>query len=456
VKISIRNKLLVLLLSFISGLWGIVTWRVYLDTQHEIEELFDANLAQSAKVLFGLVNHEMEETDELDEDEEDGIELDEHLLGHKYEHKLAFIIRTADGQVLIRSLSAPPFPQPTMPLKRFEDYQIHGKQWRVFTLLTERLIVQTGERYDIRNELIKKIVSSTLLAPIIALPFLALLIWLIIGYSFQPLQYVANEIATRRAEQLQPIDVSKIPMEIRVLVEALNSLLKRLAYAFDNERRFTADAAHELRTPLAGLKTQAQVAQRAADSKQRQQALQQILLGVDRATHLVSQLLTLARMDAMPISPTIAVDMYSLVSELVVELTPQAIDKSIDLGIATTATAHTILGHKEALQIMFRNFIDNAIRYTPHHGQVTVLLINPNSYQLSVSINDSGFGILSEQREKVFERFYRGNQHNEVGSGLGLSIAQRVAQLHQVEIYLNNVPNGKGLQVRVDFNLSNS
>jgi two-component system sensor histidine kinase QseC len=422
---------------------------VYIDTQHEVEELFDANLAQSAQVLFGLVKHEMVE--EHHKEEERMIELEEHLLGHRYGHKLAFLIRDSDGQILLRSATAPLFPKPSRDFAKYSDYWLDGYLWRVFTIKSGQFVVQTCERYDIRDELIREIMSSTLSVLLMALPLLALLIWISVGRSFKPLQQVANEIAARTPDILQPLDTKKIPLEIKVLVNALNSLFIRLQRAFENERRFTADAAHELRTPLAGLKTQAQVAQRAIDSQQRQQALQQILIGVDRATHLVAQLLTLARMDATQSMPTSPVDMHKLVSQIIIDLTPQALDKTIDLGLEKTATCCVTQANQDALSLMLRNLVDNAIRYTPAGGQVTVFLDNPQASQLTVTINDTGSGIPPAQRERIFERFYRGGNQNIHGSGLGLSIAQKVAQLHNVEIQLDEGESGRGLCVRVDF-----
>jgi two-component system sensor histidine kinase QseC len=450
-NLSIRRRLLFSLLSVICGAWGIVTWRVYVDTQHEVEELFDANLAQSAQVLFGLLKHEIKEED--DEDNENKIiELKEHLLGHRYEHKLAFLIRNSDGQILVRSATAPLFPKPSHNADvKYSDYWLDEHLWRVFTLNLEQFVVQTAERYDIREELISEIISSTLSVLLMALPLLAFLIWISVGSSFKPLQQVATDIAARSPDQLQPLVSHKIPLEISVLVNALNNLFIRLERAFENERRFTADAAHELRTPLAGLKTQAQVAQRAINAQQRQQALQQILIGVDRATHLVTQLLTLARMDATQTMPTSRLDMHKLVSQIIIDLTEPALKKGIDLGLENTAILTMIQGNQNALYLMLRNLVDNAIRYTPENGQVTISLENLQASQLRVAITDNGPGIPLSQRQQIFERFYRGQNQNIHGSGLGLSIAQQVAQLHHLEIQLDDVAKGSGLCVQMDF-----
>ena len=450
---SIRKRLLYLLLSTLCAAWGIVTWQVYVSTQHEVEELFDANLAQNARVLLGLIQHEIaqhEDEEHEDEEDEEEIEFETDLhSGHRYEKKLAFLIRAKDGSILIRSASAPLFPKPHHHSKSYSDYQIKGYWWRVFTLKSKSLIVQTAERYDIRQELISEMMSSMLIVLLMTLPLIAFLIWIIVGSSFKPLQHIANEIAIRTPEQLHPLKRDKIPLEINVLVKALNQLFTRLARAFENERRFTADAAHELRTPLAGIKTQAQVAQRATDSQQREHALQKILIGVDRATHLVTQLLTLARIDASHRLPTSNINLHELISQIITEQMPQALEKSIDLGLENRATSQEIQGNQDALFFMLRNLIDNAIRYTPNSGQVTVSLENQKTTQITVTISDSGPGIPPEQQSAIFERFYRGQHQAIQGSGLGLSIAQKVAQLHQTKIQLNNL--AKGLSVQIDF-----
>ncbi len=449
-KFSIRKRLLYLLLSTLCAAWGIVTWQVYVSTQHEVEELFDANLAQNARVLLGLIQHKIAEHEEEEHEDEEEIEFETDLhSGHRYEHKLAFLIRAKDGSILIRSASAPLFPKSHHHSKSYSDYQIKEYWWRVFTLKTKSLTVQTGERYDIRQELISEMMSSMLIVLLMTLPLIAFLIWIIVGSSFKPLQHIANEIAIRTPEQLHPLKRDKIPLEINALVKALNQLFTRLARAFENERRFTADAAHELRTPLAGIKTQAQVAQRATDSQQREHALQKILIGVDRATHLVTQLLTLARIDASHRLPTTNINLHELISQIITEQMPQALEKSIDLGLENRATSQEIQGNQDALFFMLRNLIDNAIRYTPNSGQVTVSLENQKTTQITVTISDSGPGIPPEQQSAIFERFYRGQHQAIQGSGLGLSIAQKVAQLHQTKIQLNNL--AKGLSVQIDF-----
>ena len=427
---SIRKRLLLLLLILIGSVWSVVTWQVYVDTQHEVEELFDANLAQNSKVLLTLIKNKVTEYKELDE----------HLYGHKYEHKLAFLIRSNTGKILLHSASAPLFP--IFKSNSYHDYKDGRRLWRVFTLQTKDILIQTGERYYIRNELIEEIMSSTLGSLLIALPLLALLIWLSVGNSFKSLQQITNEIATRNPNQLQTLQIHKIPLEIKPLIDALNSLFIRLSQAFENERRFTADAAHELRTPLAGLKIQAQIALRSTDTQELQQALQQINTSVDRTTHLIEQLLILARMDATQKIPTASIDMYTLISQLVIDLTPQALKKNIDLGLEHSARYNIVTSNQEHLYLLYRNLLDNAICYTPQDGRITVNLQNSEPNRLTITIIDTGCGIPSDKQQQVFERFYRGEQQNILGSGLGLSIVQKIAELYRIEIQLKNVGNG--------------
>ncbi|BAP57359.1 sensor kinase protein [Thioploca ingrica] len=455
--VSIRKRLLFLLVGVIGSLWVIVTWRVYIETQHEVEELFDAQLAQSARVLFGLIKHEVEDQEDEAEEKEQHLVLDFDTFqpAHRYEQKLAFLVRSIDGKLLFRSATAPLFSMPSEDIPHYTNQALEGHLWRVFTLREGQFWVQTAERYDIRNELIHQVISSTLSILLISLPLVALLIWFSIGQSLKPLHQVASEISARRPEQLQQIDVNEIPLEIRELINALNALFSRLHHAFENERRFTADAAHELRTPLAAIKTQAQVAQRAKDSQQRQQALQKMIMGLDRATHLVEQLLNLARIEAtqtLPISSCI--DLHELVNHVIIDLTPQALDKAIDLGLETMLDVGITRGHWEALELMMRNLVDNAIHYTPPGGHVTITLTKDSPSFLTLCIIDTGPGIPLEQRKRIFERFYRGNNHNQSGSGLGLSIAQRVAQLHHLDIQLLNNPiKNNGLCVQIQFPL---
>ncbi len=441
--ISIRRRLLALVITAVAVLWAITAIMSYIRTHHEIDELFDAQLAQSAHVLLA---QSKQDSDEIE------IEFDEQF--HKYEKKIAFQIWDKENKLLLRSNSAPISPLSTTN-DGFSDVQIEGYPWRIFSHwdAQHKLHIQVGERHDVRNELIQGIAVQLLYPILFALPALAFLIWISIGQGLSPIKRVAHDVAQRAPQHLAPLDTSHVPEEIQPLTDALNGLFARLEQAFEHERQFTADAAHELRTPLAALKTQAQVAKRAADDATRQHALEQLVLGVDRATHLVEQLLTLARLDPdKGLDKLEPVDLHGLAVSVLSQQAPEAIAKHIDLNLKPRALVN-VSGDSAALGILLRNLVDNAIRYTPEGGKVTVEIMTENR-QTILSVTDTGPGITIEDQHRVFERFYRGMGTRAMGSGLGLSIAKRIAELHGAVISLGTPKNGSGLCVTVSFQQS--
>ncbi len=289
---------------------------------------------------------------------------------------------------------------------------------------------------------------------LVALPLLAIVIWIGVGRALLPLTNLAKQVENRAPSYLQPIEAYGVPSEAKTIVDSLNHLFARLERAFESERRFTSDAAHELRTPLAGLKTQAQVVLRSANEQNRQRAVRLLELGVDRATHLVQQLLTLARLDpdhGLTESSPLRLD--DIVRHTHRDLTPYAQEKTIELKLGALIP-HEIDGNADAISILLRNLVDNAIRYTPINGVVEISLLRDNDVML-LRVGDSGAGIPEEEREKVFKRFYRRLGTEAPGSGLGLSIVQRIAELHRARIELGTSCYG-GLQVDVLFHAPQS
>lgn len=444
---SLRRRLLLLLLSAVTLLWLVTAVTSFFDTRHEINELLDAQLAQSAQVLLAQAAHDLEEVVDEEKDRHEKKDRREH---HKYEQRVAFQIWDADGQLVLRSANAPLTPLAQEP-SGYSDSRIGGQKWRVFSRwdAKQEYQIQVGERYDERDELAIKIARRMLYPLLFALPVLALLIWLITGRGLAPLQRVSREVAQRAPQRLDPLAVAGTPEEILPLVQSLNTLFRRLEQAFENERRFTADAAHELRTPLAALKTQAQVALRAGDAGQRTQALQQVIQGVDRATHLVQQLLTLARLDPQTGAMAGAkIDLQALAASVLAEIAPAAVAKDIELSLAEGGGS--VLGDATALGILIRNLADNAVRYTPPAGRVTVSVAQSGG-EVMLEVTDTGPGIPPEERARVLERFYRVLGSGEIGSGLGLSIVKRIAELHGARVSLSEGENGMGLRVRVVF-----
>lgn len=451
---SIRRRLLLTLLSITVAIWTIAVITSYYDARHEIGELFDAQLAQSARTLLSVAGHELEELEGRTLDTAHiHFHADSPLLadGHEYEHKLAYQLwKQPENTLLLRSFSAPDSPLSELP-SGFSTRPINSELWRVLSLRDEDsgFQVQVGQALAIREELTDDIARRIGIPIAIALPLLALLIFIGIGRSMRPLQRLAEAVVHRAPNNLEPIDSTNVPSEIRPLVNALNSLFERLGNAFEHDRRFTADAAHELRTPLAAMKTQAQVAKRSKDPAERDSAIGKMLEGVDRATRLVEQLLTLARVDPETgLAQGKPVDLLQLAENAIADHEQRARTKGITLQLKADKT-HSVTGHQDSLSILLRNLLDNAIRYTPEGGNVRISLAGENG-SITMCIADSGPGVPEKERERIFDRFIRLAGQETSGSGLGLSIVQRIAELHQARIRLGESTLG-GLEICVRF-----
>jgi two-component system sensor histidine kinase QseC len=252
----------------------------------------------------------------------------------------------------------------------------------------------------------------------------------------------------RGPDRMDPLDAEAVQTEVRPLVDAINVLIGRLKESLDKERRFTADAAHELRTPLAGLKTQAQLALRTESDATRRKALEVIDAAVSQAAHLVGQLLALARFDTQQIAAMPVIDLAAVAAEVIGEVTPQARAKGTGLDL-TRAADCDIRGHRDALAIMIRNLLDNAIRYTADGGAVHVQVTGEDS-RLSLIVTDNGPGIPPPERERVLQRFFRGASQNVSGVGIGLSIVQRIVELHGATLGIEDA-QPHGTRIKVEF-----
>lgn len=451
---SIRRHLLLTLLSITVGIWSITAVTSYLDSRHEISELFDAQLAVSARTLLTVAGHELEElsggplnTAHIHFTTDNPLLAD----GHKYEHKLAYQLwKQPENTLLLRSFNAPD-SHLTEAATGYSEVTIRGENWRIYSL-TDPLSgfqVQVGEAMTIREELTDFITLRIGSPIVIALPVLTLLIYFGIGRSLRPLQRLTQAVGSRAPNNLEPIDANNAPFEIHPLVMALNSLFERLGRAFESERRFTADAAHELRTPLAALKIQAQVAQRSRNAAEQKAAIEKMLEGVDRASRLLEQLLTLARVDPEAnLMRGESVDLQRLAEGILADHEAQARAKGISIQLKAQE-GMSVAGHHDSLAILLRNLLDNAICYTPQGGRVEVGLTD-EAGGVTLRVADSGPGIPPAERERSFGRFVRLAGQETSGSGLGLSIVQRIAELHQAEIRLDQSALG-GLEVRVRF-----
>jgi len=469
---SLRLRLLLLLLGTISISTLISTLFSYHDAQHEIQELFDAQLAQEARIIhtsfltnintndYRQLQQLLEQNASLAPEQSHSNNNDDAIsqFGHLYERKIAFQIWDKHHRLVLRSLSAPQeplSPQGLSPDTRgYHDVMLKGEKWRVFSLWNNQgqYVVQTGEEYEIREELAGEISLNWIFTASLALPLVMVLVLLAIQYGLAPLRSVVNQIRQRDPQHLKPIHIENTPGEIKPLLVALNQLFQRVSTTLERERQFTDDAAHELRTPLAALKTQAQVALRTSVEQEKTAALHQITQSVDRLTHLLQQLLNLARLGAGKIQLQLkAINLYNFSNELLSQLVPMALDKNIELEMLNeTDPGIRIMAEETSLGMLLRNIMDNAIRYTPVNGKISVEISEKNR-QVELCITDSGPGIPAALQERVFDRFYRITGSGENGCGLGLAIAHHCAELLQADIQLKQLKHPSGLQVCIHF-----
>lgn len=367
-----------------------------------------------------------------------------------YLDKFNFQVWTNGGKLLLHSSSAPKIPL-TSEVDGFSDKKISNQDWRVFTTYNDKAGIRTvlAERYDTRNELGHRIAQDDLYIMLLTFPLSGLLIWIIIGRGLDSLDKVAEEVANRAPSHLEPVDLHEVPEEIKPVIDELNKLFFRLKEGFEREKRFAADAAHELRTPLAALKTQAQVALHSNDVEEKNQALQKLIASVNRSTHIVQQLLTMSRLvpEAAHMEEKDEVNLSRLTREILAMLAPAAVEKQIDLEFESDAENLTIYGNSTALGILIRNLVDNAIRYCNEHGRIIVRLAKRQN-EIMLEVSDNGPGIPSELQPRVFERFFRVLGNKSPGSGLGLAIVQQIAELHGGRLMMDTPKEGTGLIVR--------
>lgn len=437
---SLRRRLLGLLLGGVAAAWLVTMVFSYIDAHHQVDKLFDAQLAQAAQTLLALASHD--EGDDID---------DLGDAGHKNQRRLRFQIWRADGKLLMRSKNAP--KTALTATDGFSETRDRKDRWRHYSQWNDdhSLQVQVSENHHIRDELIAHIAWRLLFPALFGLPLIGLWVWVATRQGLSSLDGIARQIASRAPQQLQPLTPAAAPEEIRTMLEALNGLFQRVETALETERRFTADAAHELRTPLAALQAQVQVALRARDSSERDRSLAQLQSGLTRASHLVDQMLQLARLDPESGLPDPQpVDLAVLAEAVCADLGQQILDKDLDFALAA-APGCIVTGQAEWLRVLIRNLIDNAIRYTPTGGSLRVQVAVANG-QSRLSVSDSGPGIPAGDREAVLRRFHRLNRgEHPTGSGLGLAIVARIAELHGADLEFAAGENAQGLQVTVTW-----
>jgi two-component system sensor histidine kinase QseC len=442
---SIRRRTLTLIIGLmLTGIAVISVLNLH-DSNHEIAEVYDAQLAQNARLLQGVMRMPLasKQHAELYQAFNQALGAAEPKVdGHPYETKIAFQVWNRKGEVLVHTASAPSFTAPPSTPGFSDVVDLNNRQWRAFLLEDKQneLRIWVGERDDVRADLVDRIVSHTLWPNIVGSLVLAAMVWVAIGWGLKPLADMAQTLRARHSGSLEPLHLTPLPSELEPMQAALNRMLAQIQEVLGRERRFIADAAHEMRTPLAILRVHAQNLMEARTEDERRESLAFLIAGVDRTSRLVNQLLTMARLEPQAQTPALkAIDLTESVRDSLVELTPWLLSKHLELAFEASDRPCKVFADAAAIDIALNNLITNAANFSPEHGVITVQLSQAEGFY-ALSVLDQGPGIDEADHARVFERFYsRGNTH---GAGLGLTIVNTIAHRLGGRITLVNRAEG--------------
>ncbi|MGF6633061.1 ATP-binding protein [Paraburkholderia sp. MM6662-R1] len=436
---SIRRWLLGWLIFGMAAASMIAAFAIFHTARREASELFDYELRTVAlslpSALSGAGSRERREPD----------------LGDLADDRIVIEIWDRGGTLVYRSAQAPEFERLPLGFHTVPRGEYH---WRIFGVAQTDRYVQVAQPVAVREELALQLALHTLWPLGVLLPVTIALVLLVVARGLAPIGGLSRALATRSIDSLEPLRLDgNLPVEIRPLVEALNDLLQRLHTASQAQRTFIADAAHELRSPLAALKLQLQAASRDGSLRGEGQTLERVEHRVNRIIHLVQQLLTLAREDAQPVTSTVPVSLRRIGEQAVSDCSVLAELREIDLGLECEHArapndAYTVLAEPHSISVLLGNLINNAIRHTPAGGRVDVVLRRTGE-RVGFEVVDSGSGIPEAELERVFDPFYRGDESKGEGSGLGLAIVARIAERHQLGLSLSNNVGAPGLRVSV-------
>lgn len=440
---SLRLRLTLLFSVLAVGAWVCASLFAWQQTRKNLNELFDTQQMLFAKRLSTLSLTEVGSSSLA-------LPSDRKIKhGHLDDDVLAFAIYTVDGrQVLHDGENGKRIPW-AYHWDGFENGHLQNDddEWRFLWLTSAdgRYRIVVGQEKEYRQEMAFDIITSQLTPWLVALPLMLLLLIMLLSYELQPLKKLSRSLRTREPDSAAPLSMSGLPGEVRPLVDALNHHFTRTHEMVARERRFTSDAAHELRSPLAALKVQTEVAQLSQDDPPaRQKALTQLHTGIDRATRLVEQLLTLSRLDSLDkLQDVETVSLASLLQSAVMDIYPSARQAGTDVRLHIAADA-SLAGQPLLLSMMVRNLLDNAVRYSPP-GSVVDVTLEANVLRVS----DNGPGMSPQALARAGERFYRPPGQQATGSGLGLSIVRRIAQMHHLSVaFRNGDPAGFVAEIR--------
>ena len=431
---SLRARLLLFLLAAIVLAAGTMAFVAYRTVLKEADEIFDYHMQQMALSLRA------------------GLPPSAAVGGiGGGEQNFEFVVQvwTTDGVRIFESADQAALPQ--LAVLGFADVRARGTTYRVFSMQTRSLVIQVAQDMAVRRQMAGALALRTVAPVALMAPLLMLVVWWVVSRSLAPVARVRRQVASRQADDLSPVSEDDLPDEVRPLVQELNLLFGRVRNAFDAQKHFVADAAHELRSPLAALKLQVQGLQRANDEAARTLATARLAAGIDRATKLVEQMLALARHEASVAAGAAAepVDLPALAKLAISDVVAAAQARQIDIGLAQ-ADAAVVSGHPEALRMLLRNLLDNAVKYTPEGGRVD-LRVTADATGAELRVDDSGPGLPADERERVLARFYRAGDAQVSGSGLGLAIVKSIADLHGATVTLGASESLGGLRVAVRF-----
>ena len=437
---SLRKRLFVLLAAATGAVWLFAGAATFFWTRGEIERVLDTRLQEAARMVASLgAGSQIRPSDQT-------APIPLPAEAASYQRQLACQLWSFDGRLVGRSSGAPD-ERRSDGGAGFSEKWINGEPWRVFTVedANKGIRVLVGDRLGLRERLVAHLIAGLVLPALLILPLLAVLIWSSLGRGLLPLLALADKLRQRDAEDLSLVEAGAAPAEIRPLVDALNNLFSRLARAMKHERDITAFAAHEMKTPLAGLKTHAQVALAAKDPTLREASLKQILIAVDRTTRLVRQMLDLARMDAgLERPPVSEINIGSLLRELTESSRPP--QATCAVSIDARLNDLVIHANREHALLALRNLHENAVAFTPADRSVRW---SATADGTGAAIEDGGPGIPDEELPLVTQRFFRGRNKSAAGSGLGLAIVDLALRRMGATMKLRNKPQGEGLVAEI-------
>ncbi|MCU7906060.1 MAG: sensor histidine kinase N-terminal domain-containing protein [Candidatus Thiodiazotropha sp. (ex Epidulcina cf. delphinae)] len=436
---SIRFRLLLMLLLSVLLLWGTILWFTWLHTGSEINRVYDYELELVAQLLAVATEHELEEFG-LDDYQAD-------LSESGYDFPMLFQVWSQQNRLMVRGPGAPDHPLTTSIDDGYSDSEIKGEGWRVYTFNLSRhdYRIQVARAHAESRELVEAFVLDVIKPLLIALPLSGML-WFVVHQGLYPLREVTRLIAERDYEHLNPLRTERVPEEVSGLVDELNALLARLRRSIERNSRFTADVAHELRTPIAGMLVQLHSSATGRTDEEREQGIRQVKKGLDNLNHVINQLLVLASIEPEKIRSNFKkIDLEDVAQEVMVELSPEALSRKISMELRCSGTVY-IDGNRQLIAIMLNNLVSNAIKFTPHEGKVAIHIVCV-ARGATLCVEDAGSGIPDDRKKWVFERLNRLPGKTGGGIGLGLSIVREVCELHRASITLSDHEVGDGLIV---------